>query len=110
FNNSLRTRSSFAAAMAQLGGSSYELVVGQGSWKLEDRDGAIMDQDKPEHIKDAAASLSYYADAIAVRAFAALANWKEESKEPVLSSFARYSKVPIINMESCLYHPCQAMA
>lgn len=110
FNPSLRTRSSFSAGMAQLGGSSYELAVGQGAWKLEHKEGAVMDSDKPEHIKDAARSLSCYADAIAVRAFPALANWEEESAEPVLSAFAQHSQVPVINMESCLYHPCQAMA
>lgn len=110
FNPSLRTRSSMMAAMAQLGGSAYELAVGQTSWKLEHREGARMDADKTEHVKDAAGALSYYCDALGVRSFAELKDWETESGEPILTSFARYSKVPIINLESALYHPCQAMA
>lgn len=110
FNPSLRTRSSMMAAMAQLGGSAYELAVGSTSWKLEHRKGAVMDADKTEHIKDAASALSNYCDSLGVRAFAELKDWEAESAEPILTSFARYSKVPIINLESALYHPCQAMA
>ena len=69
-----------------------------------------MDQDKTEHIKDAAQVLSRYVDAIAVRSFPGLKSFDEDMADPVLGSFRKYSKVPVINMESALWHPCQAMA
>jgi N-acetylornithine carbamoyltransferase len=45
-----------------------------------------------------------------VRTFAALRNWDEERTDPILNAFARYAEVPIINLESAMHHPCQAMA
>src|SRR3954452_11478766 len=60
FNSSLRTRSSFEVGVAQLGGHSSTLEVGAGVWNLEFREGAVMNADKPEHIKDAARVLSRY--------------------------------------------------
>jgi N-acetylornithine carbamoyltransferase len=42
--------------------------------------------------------------------FAALKNWEEERTDPILNAFAKYSEVPIINLESAMHHPCQAMA
>src|SRR5207249_5025399 len=44
------------------------------------------------------------------RTFAALKNWEEERTDPILNAFANYSDVPIINLESAMHHPCQAMA
>jgi N-acetylornithine carbamoyltransferase len=69
-----------------------------------------MDQDKTEHIKDAAQVLSRYVDAIAVRSFPGMKSYDEDMADPVIGSFRKYSKVPVINMESALWHPCQAMA
>src|SRR5262245_34206573 len=68
FNPSLRTRVSFEVGIAQLGGQAITMSVGTESWTLEYREGAVMDQDKTEHIKDAARVLSRYVNAIAVRA------------------------------------------
>jgi N-acetylornithine carbamoyltransferase len=48
--------------------------------------------------------------AIGVRTFAALQDWQEERRDPILNAFAKYSEVPIINLESAMHHPCQAMA
>ena len=45
-----------------------------------------------------------------MRTFAALKNWEEERTDPVLAAFAKYSEVPIINLESAMHHPCQALA
>src|ERR1700735_2205468 len=39
FNPSLRTLASFQAAMARLGGSSFVITAGEGSWRLETRPG-----------------------------------------------------------------------
>lgn len=110
FDPSLRTRTSFETAMNGLGGSSVSLNVGKDTWKLEHREGVVMDGEATEHIKDAARVLSRYGDAIAVRCFPKLADWNEDKKDAVINSFARYASVPVINMESSLYHPCQALA
>jgi N-acetylornithine carbamoyltransferase len=45
-----------------------------------------------------------------VRTFAPLKNWEEERTDPILNAFTKYSDVPIINLESAMHHPCQAMA
>jgi N-acetylornithine carbamoyltransferase len=110
FNPSLRTRVSFAIGIGELGGQVVSMSVGSESWSLEHREGAVMDQDKTEHIKDAAQVLSRYVDAIAVRSFPGLKSYDEDMADPVLGAFRNYSKVPVINMESALWHPCQAMA
>lgn len=110
FNSSLRTRASFEVGIAQLGGHSTTLEVGGGVWNLEYREGAVMNADKPEHVKDAARVLSRYFDALCVRSFPQLRNREEDMADPVIEAFRKYATVPVINMESCLYHPCQAMA
>jgi len=110
FNPSLRTRTSMELGVAQLGGTPITLEVGSGTWSLEWREGVVMDGTATEHIKDAVQVLSRYVDAIAVRCFPGLKSWEEDRNDPVLSEFRRYSKVPIINMESSLYHPCQGLA
>ena len=110
FNPSLRTRVSMSVAVTQLGGTPVVLDVGKGIWDLEHRLGVVMDGNKPEHIKDALPLLSEYVDAIGVRCFPFLESWQEDVSEPVLSAFREYSKVPVINLESAMHHPCQAMA
>ena len=110
FNPSLRTRVSFEVGISELGGTAVTMSVGSESWSLEYKEGAIMDQDKTEHIKDAAQVLSRYVDAICVRSFPGMKSHDEDMSDPVISSFRRYATVPVINMESALWHPCQAMA
>jgi N-acetylornithine carbamoyltransferase len=110
FNPSLRTRVSFQIGVQQLGGHVVSMSVGSESWTLEYREGAVMDQDKTEHIKDAARVLSRYVDAICVRSFPGMKSYEEDMADPVIESFRKYSEVPVINMESALWHPCQGMA
>ncbi|MGQ9898358.1 MAG: N-acetylornithine carbamoyltransferase [Acidobacteriota bacterium] len=110
FDSSLRTRASFAVGVAQLGGTVVTFEVGRGTWNLEYEEGVVMDGDKPEHIADAAQVLSRYFDVLAVRCFPGLKNPAEDDADPVIEAFRRYATVPVINLESALYHPCQAMA
>ena len=44
FNPSLRTLASMQAAMAQLGGNSFVITPGSGSWDLETGDGVVMNE------------------------------------------------------------------
>jgi N-acetylornithine carbamoyltransferase len=110
FNPSLRTRASMQIGVYELGGNAVVLEPGGTSWTLEHRDGAVMDGDKTEHVAEFVRVLGRYCSAIGVRTFAALKNWEEERTDPVLNAFAKHSEVPIINLESAMHHPCQAMA
>jgi ornithine carbamoyltransferase len=85
---SLRTRVSFEAAIARLGGNAIFLRgpdVGLGS---------------RESVADFARVLSQYVDALAVRTY---------SHDMVLE-LAQWSSIPVINALSDFSHPCQAMA
>jgi N-acetylornithine carbamoyltransferase len=110
FNPSLRTRASMQIGIQELGGNAVILEPGGTSWTIEHREGAVMDGDKTEHIAEFVGVLGRYCAAIGVRTFAALKDWTEERTDPVLNAFARYSTVPIVNMESAMHHPCQALA
>src|SRR5260370_4612306 len=110
FNPSLRTRASMQIGVYELGGNAVVLEPGGTSWTLEHREGVVMDADKTEHVAEFVRVLGRYCVAIGVRTFAALKNWEEERTDPILNAFARYSDVPIINLESAMHHPCQAMA
>jgi len=54
--------------------------------------------------------LGRYCCAIGVRTFAALKDWEAERADHILEAFAEYANVPVINLESAMHHPCQAMA
>ena len=110
FNPSLRTRASMQVGIYELGGNPVVLEPGGSSWTLEHRDGVVMDADKTEHIAEFVRVLGRYCAAIGVRTFAALKNWEEERADPILNAFAKYSEVPVINLESAMHHPCQSMA
>jgi N-succinyl-L-ornithine transcarbamylase len=109
FNSSLRTRLSTEKAAKNLGMDVMILNVGD-SWNLEFDAGVIMNVGKVEHIKEAANVISQYADIIAVRAFAGLVDKDKDASEFVLNGFMKYATVPIVNMESAVAHPLQALA
>lgn len=110
FNPSLRTRASMQIGIYELGGNAVVLEPGGTSWTLEHRDGAVMDGNKTEHVAEFVRVLGRYCAAIGVRTFAQLNNWEDERTDPVLNAFAKYSEVPIVNLESAMHHPCQSMA
>ena len=110
FNPSLRTRASMQVGIFELGGNAVVLEPGGTSWTLEHRTGVTMDGDKTEHIAEFVRVLGRYCAAIGVRTFAPLKDWDEERTDPVLQSFAKFTEVPLINLESAMFHPCQALA
>jgi ornithine carbamoyltransferase len=84
---SLRTRVSFQAAIAQLGGASVFLPgseTGLGS---------------RESIPDFARVMSQYVDAVVLRTFS----------HATVEAFASHATCPVINGLSDYYHPCQAL-
>ncbi len=110
FRGSLRTRSSFESAMHQLGGRTIALAAASDFWDLEVREGRVMDGRAPEHIRDAAAVLSSYVSALAVRPPVEGQSWEVDRQDAHIRAWARYARVPVINMESALWHPLQGLA
>ena len=109
FNPSLRTRTSFELGAFQLGGHAVVLQPGKDAWPIEFGTGTVMDGDAEEHIAEVARVLSRYADLIAVRAFPKFHDWALDRQDTVLRSFAKFSSVPVINLET-ITHPCQELA
>jgi N-succinyl-L-ornithine transcarbamylase len=64
FNISLRTRLSTQGAARNLGLEVMLMNVEQESWGLEMQDGVIMNGDKAEHVKEAAAVIGQYCEII----------------------------------------------
>ena len=92
FFSSTRTRTSFEAAMDHLGGNVHDLP----SDKLQIAHG--------DTAKEIGKILSSYGHGIAVRH----CDWGEGNK--YLREVAKYSTVPVFNMQCDIYHPFQAMA
>ncbi|HLT50759.1 MAG TPA: hypothetical protein VKZ93_02315 [Arenibacter sp.] len=110
FNNSLRTRLSTQKAAMNLGMDVIVMNFGSEGWALEYADGSIMDQGTSEHIKEAAQVVAQYCDVVAIRAFASLTDKEQDKAEVVLNGFKKYAGIPVINMESSVGHPLQALA
>jgi len=92
FFSSTRTRTSFEAAMDHLGGNAHDLTPD----KLQ-----ISHGDTPKEIGKI---LSSYGHGIAIRH----CDWKEGNA--YIREVAKYSTVPVFNMQCDMYHPFQAMA
>lgn len=109
FNPSLRTLASFQSGMARLGGSSFVIAPGQGSWLLETRSGVTMDGAAAEHVREAIPVLAGYADALGIRAFAGGTDLAADLADAAFAEMAALSPVPVVNLESAVDHPCQAL-
>ncbi len=109
FNPSMRTRTSFELGAFQLGGHAIVLQPGKDAWPIEFDLGTVMDGDTEEHIAEVARVLARYVDLIGVRAFPKFKDWSYDREDRVLKAFAKYSTVPVINMET-ITHPCQELA
>ncbi|MBM4185742.1 MAG: N-acetylornithine carbamoyltransferase [Gemmatimonadetes bacterium] len=107
---SLRTRSSFEAAMFLHGGHMIVLEPGRGSWTWETEPGVVMEGTAVEHLIETSRVLARYADAIGVRVFPRGKEWVKERQDRVIRDFAAYSDKPVINLESARRHPCQGLA
>ena len=110
FNPSLRTLASFQAAMARLGGNSFVINPGQGSWQLETRPGVVMDGAAAEHVREGIPALAGYCDALGIRAFAEGKDLASDLAETRFSAMASLIDKPLLNLESAVNHPCQALA
>jgi N-succinyl-L-ornithine transcarbamylase len=109
-NPSLRTRMSTQIAALNLGMEPVVLNMDKEGWALEFAEGAIMNGNTVEHIKDAAPILGQYFDILCVRAFPALQNREEDYSESVINGFIRYAGIPVVSLESATLHPLQSFA
>jgi N-succinyl-L-ornithine transcarbamylase len=109
-NPSLRTRLSTQKAGLNLGMDVMVMNFSGEGWALETEDGVIMDGNKAEHIKEAAAVVGEYCDIIGLRSFPSLSDRELDYSDNVIGAFVQYSGVPIINLESATVHPCQSLA
>ncbi len=109
-NPSLRTRLSTQRAAMNLGMNVIVMDINKDGWKLETREGVIMDGDAAEHVKDAVAVMGQYCDIIGLRAFPLLQNREEDYAESVINQFIKYAGVPVISLESTTLHPLQSFA
>jgi N-acetylornithine carbamoyltransferase len=109
-NPSLRTLSSFQAGMLRLGGGSFVVTPGSGTWNVETRDGAIMNGAAAEHVREAIPVLASYCDALGIRSFAEGKDLAADLAETQFGQMAGLCDKPLVNMESAVNHPCQALA
>lgn len=108
-NSSLRTRLSTNKAGQLLGMNVIDYSASSG-YALEINVGAVMNQDTAEHIKEAAKVISRYADVIAIRSFPKLVSLEDDLQDQIVTQFMQFAEVPVINLESCLFHPLQGLA
>jgi N-acetylornithine carbamoyltransferase len=109
-NPSLRTLASFQAGMARLGGSSFVITPGQGTWGLETRLGVRMDGTAAEHVREGLPVLASFCDALGIRAFADGKDLAADLSDSTFRLMADLVPKPVINLESAINHPCQALA
>ena len=110
FNPSLRTLASMQAGMARLGGTSFVITPGQGTWQLETRVGVEMSGAAAEHVREGIPVLASYCDALGIRAFADGKDLQSDLAETTFNAMASLVNRPLVNLESAVNHPCQALA
>jgi N-acetylornithine carbamoyltransferase len=110
FNPSLRTLASMQAGMAKLGGTSFVITPGQGTWQLETKLGAVMNGAAAEHVREGIPVLASYCDVLGIRAFADGKDLAFDLAETNFTAMAELVDKPLINLESAINHPCQALA
>ncbi len=108
-NPSLRTRLSTQVAAQNLGMEPIVFNVDKEGWALEFTEGAIMNGNTVEHIKDAAPILGNYFDILCIRTFPSLLNKEEDYSEKIIHQFIQYAGVPIVSLESATLHPLQSL-
>jgi N-acetylornithine carbamoyltransferase len=77
---------------------------------METRRGAFMNGAAAEHIREAVPVLASYCDAIGIRMFAGGRDLAADLSETEFKMVAELCDKPLINMESAMNHPCQALA
>ena len=108
-NPSLRTRLSTQVAAQNLGMEPIVFNVDKEGWALEFAEGAVMNGNTVEHIKDAAPVLGNYFDILCIRTFPSLVNKEDDYSEKIINQFIKYAGIPIVSLESATLHPLQSL-
>jgi N-succinyl-L-ornithine transcarbamylase len=108
-NPSLRTRISTHIAARNLGMEAIVFNADKDGWALEFEEGAIMNGNTVEHIKDAAPVLGSYFDILCIRTFPGLKNREADYAETIINQFIKYAGIPVISLESATLHPLQSL-
>lgn len=101
YNPSVRTHLAFSVAATQLGGHAEFFKPHMTRLKAIENGG--------ESIKDAIKVMSSYVDGIGLRLFEAQLSQYGEG-HALQSTYAQWSDVPVINLASDRFHPCQGLA
>jgi N-succinyl-L-ornithine transcarbamylase len=109
FNPSLRTRLSTQVAAQNLGMEPILFNVDKEGWALEFMEGAIMNGNTVEHIKDAAPILGNYFDILCIRTFPGLQDQSADYSEKIINQFIKYAGIPVVSLESATLHPLQSL-
>lgn len=109
-SRSLRTLASFQAAMVRLGGGSFVISPEMSIHGLETRSGIVMDGVAAEHLREAIPVISSYGDALGIRAFANRVKLEDDLADKEFAAMRELVRIPLINMESAIQHPCQSLA
>jgi N-succinyl-L-ornithine transcarbamylase len=108
-NPSLRTRLSTQVAAKNLGMEVVVFNIDKEGWQLEMNDGAVMNGNTSEHVKEAAAVMGQYFDILSIRTFPGLKDKDADYKEKYINQFIKYAGVPVVSLESATLHPLQSL-
>ena len=108
-NPSLRTRLSTQVAAQNLGMEPIVFNVDKEGWALEFTEGAIMNGNTVEHIKDAAPILGNYFDILCIRTFPSLQDKEADYSEKIIQQFIKYAGIPVVSLETATLHPLQSL-
>ncbi len=109
-NPSLRTLTSFQASMTRLGGGTFVVSPEMSIHRIETRSGIVMDGTAAEHIREAVPVIASYADGIGIRALATGEDLSADLADTTFQELRELCDIPLINLESAIRHPCQALS
>ena len=120
FNPSVRTRLSCESALGRFGGTAVTTTPGKDTWNFESRDGAVMDGNTQEHVRELGPVLSRMSHLIGVRRSELIGagagrgegagGYEAAARDEFIHALARHAEAPVINLESNRFHPMQGLA
>jgi N-succinyl-L-ornithine transcarbamylase len=96
-------------AAKNLGMEVVVFNIDKEGWQLEMNDGAIMNGNTTEHVKEAAAVMGQYFDILSIRTFPGLKDKEADYTEKYINQFIKYAGVPVVSLESATLHPLQSL-
>lgn len=120
FNPSVRTRISCESSLSRFGGTGITVSPGKDTWNFECGEGVVMDANTQEHVRELAPVISRMTHAVGIRKSelitvgsaqaAPTGSYEELAKDEFMTRFREFAEVPVVNLESNVYHPMQGLA